>query len=604
MEIEINENGIELNDEIIATLSENEINLAQELLDSVLFNYLAKGNKNVTSATHWINKYNYNEAEFSNVAKVLSYYRLIDSSVFKNRNWSEITAGSELVSQAYDLRHDFLMAKYSLRKEFVVGSGKDTKWGTNETHDTGITRENMAKKAVTSEFLLDTEMMVKYREPIIKNIVKSMDKILDKNTKLVLQDVNYRDIAIELFESYIANPKAVYNSEANRNDSRGRAIKLILKRVFNYIGFKDARSVMIIPMKNRKLITEAGLQARYLFIAELLGYKAKTISDKVEFGIQAYKDSSIHTLDLDNEDDRKELHENIWLERIYRDLTRYYANSKYLPETPIEIDATASMLQYEGALLDHKTFLKGTNCITKKDKLNDIWTLKGIPRKQFKFALTPILYGSSQSCINLWIKNDITNFTDKQVVKTNRELKRGKFSVANDFSKFIIDNVQPSEEMYVNVNGERFYVKCNRFKQLGEYLAVYAIYDSNYNEMVTIQQTQMSEIPDLKQFKRYFVTLLVHCLDSQVADDTMNAADWILDIHDAFIIVPEDALAVRTRYASNIDKIYANREEILANYFRSIGINLDDPKVAKQWARLQNKCDNVKNFKCSLMALK
>lgn len=106
--------------------------------------------------------------------------------------------------------------------------------------------------------------------------------------------------------------------------------------------------------------------AIFLFIAELTGSFTPGSGDKdckIACGKQDYKLNNLHTLDLTDEEDRKELHENMWLERLYTELDEYFeitraANKRlvrsiavdttvsYRKETykwtvPIELDASA-----------------------------------------------------------------------------------------------------------------------------------------------------------------------------------------------------------------------------------------------------------------------
>jgi len=106
-------------------------------------------------------------------------------------------------------------------------------------------------------------------------------------------------------------------------------------------------------------------EAVFLFIAELTGeFKpgSGTVLDKIEKGQLGYINSTFHDLDLDNEEDRKDVHENIWLSRLYGELDRYfdiegveclkaaraltidteaYREDTYEWSVPIELDASA-----------------------------------------------------------------------------------------------------------------------------------------------------------------------------------------------------------------------------------------------------------------------
>jgi len=103
--------------------------------------------------------------------------------------------------------------------------------------------------------------------------------------------------------------------------------------------------------------------AVFLFIAELTGsFKPGSgdVNDKIRCGQKDYINNVLHDLDLDDEEDRKELHENVWLQRLYDELDEYFGVvnddgtmrflaidlEKYHEETykwtvPIELDASA-----------------------------------------------------------------------------------------------------------------------------------------------------------------------------------------------------------------------------------------------------------------------
>jgi len=67
--------------------------------------------------------------------------------------------------------------------------------------------------------------------------------------------------------------------------------------------------------------------ACFLFIAELTGSfvpGSGTEEDKIKCGKMDYLSSHLPKLNLDDEEDRKELHEVVWLERLYKELDAYF----------------------------------------------------------------------------------------------------------------------------------------------------------------------------------------------------------------------------------------------------------------------------------------
>lgn len=363
--------------------------------------------------------------------------------------------------------------------------------------------------------------------------------------------------------------------------------------------------------------------AVFLFIAELTGsFKPESgdVNDKIVCGQKRYVENYLHNLDLNNEEDRKETHVNIWLERLYEELDNYfeidgtglnrflaidsksYRDETYAWSVPIELDASASMLQYMGILLGDKRLMEMTNVIG--NNLKDPWKLKGMSRIKLKKAATPMLYGSSQSCHELWQDNNIP-YTIEDIALYNQEMTSGPFGVANLLKEFIINNAAPKAEMQVNINDEIFNVSCNRFRNIGEKTKAYKIWDSIDKRYNIVIHTDTKKIPDLDQFRRYFVTLLVHNLDSQVANTVigkvMDKYGWGIPIHDAFIVSPAAAADVRKWYSECLQDIYHNRKSILSKFFKSIGIT---GAAISQWDDLKAKVVKVDMPVFNHMALK
>ena len=373
-------------------------------------------------------------------------------------------------------------------------------------------------------------------------------------------------------------------------------------------------SINPLLVANRDVRAETDAVA--LFIAELIGAKAETKQLKTDAGYNAWINHSLHTLNPNSEDDRSEFHENIWLQRLYDQLdqayncTNRFSRKAYLVRTPIsvnwsvplELDASASMLQWMGVLLGDQRLCEMTNILG--DTLSDPWHFDGIPRKQFKAAATPLLYGSSQATHQLW-KDGGFEYTQLQLQLFNQELSNGAFGLANLFKEFIINNVKPQETMQVQIYNELINIECNRFKHIGEETIQYDIYDTITDSIRTINHTTTKSIPDLEQFRRYFVTLLIHNLDSQaanyVAEKCYDKYGFVIDIHDAFIVSPIAAYDVRQWYKEKLIDVYNNRQTILANFFKSIGI---EAEAQAQWNAVKAMVQPITEFNPTDMALK
>lgn len=376
----------------------------------------------------------------------------------------------------------------------------------------------------------------------------------------------------------------------------------------------------------KHLATHKGATAIFLFIAELQGFKKGKVAEKEAHGIQCYLGHVLHELDIADEEDRKDIHENIWLERLYDDLDLYYQLvnkpvskaialgdgkiAKLLSDpatdhywtVPIECDAGGSIFQWIGLLLNEQRLLTMTNVIG--TELSDPWEFEGIPRTQFKKAATPMLYGSSKACHELW-QDKGYKYTIEQVQAFNKELATGALGVANQFKEFIINNVKPTEKMIIKIHEEEFEIECNRFRNTGEETTQYDIYDTKDTAVKRITHTSTKKVPDLEQFRRYFVTLLIHGIDGQTADTVigkvMDKYGWGIDIHDAWIVNPEAAEDTRLWYGQELTKVYNNRQQILADYFTSIGIGAE---AQAQWSALKAMVQPVEEFLVQAMALK
>lgn len=256
-------------------------------------------------------------------------------------------------------------------------------------------------------------------------------------------------------------------------------------------------------------------------------------------------------------------------------------------------------------LLNDERLMRMTNMIG--DKLTDPWACEGIPRTMFKHAATPLLYGSSQPCHVTW-KDWGHLFTIEQVKLFDAELSKGALGVANAFKDFIINNVNPTELMKVNINGKLFDIECNRFKQVGTTFKQYQLYDTTEKRSIGFKHMSTKSVADLEQFRRYFVTLLIHHLDSVVMENIMQKYMKkypfmpITDIYDAVVCNPETAVDIRKWYCEEMESLWKNRNQILQDYFQSIGIN---GSAINEWHRLQGLIHQYEgDFKCRRMALK
>jgi hypothetical protein len=352
-------------------------------------------------------------------------------------------------------------------------------------------------------------------------------------------------------------------------------------------------------------MNEQALNAVYLFIAELMGYKQGTVTDKLLFGQECYAGQALPEVTEEH------LHEVIWLERLYKELDKLnmyrlmeLPDDQFHWSVPIELDCSGSMISYMGVLLGDKRMLEATNAAGDDEQLRDPWHIDGLTRNHVKKACTPKLYGSGQTVHALWVNNKL-DYTLEDLNLMNQEMKAGMFGTADKFKEFIINNCNPKPVMTVRVWNDTFEIKCNRHTRIGETPVKYDLFDTESGGIKRITHMKTKAIPDLEGFRRFFVTCLIHGLDSQVMDTVAGKCfdkyGFAIDIHDALICSPLAAADVRMWYAEEMDKIYVNRKEILSNYFSSIGVTA---MSMKEWEAVNDSVFKIGEFKCRGAVLK
>lgn len=577
-------------------------NVIERMFISMWHAYLHS--KSTVNLAYWSKELEH-PVEFNQALKILSDSSWIISHSIPARNWAEAELNEDKllqfvsVEELANVRAKFKFAKY-------IPSFMESKHATltrmnGKVKRTGLTRYGL-KASASSPFQYDLDYLNKYKDSIILNTNKGMQKVRNQFPDMRSDSASYDAIAASIVEHLATNPET-YTMGSNYSDSRGRSIKEGLSKVANPIGYKDFRSLLVIPKEYRNLATDKGATAIYLFIAELLGFKGGTPVDKELFGVECYKARKLHELNLANEADRSELHENIWLERLYSELDMFHSTNEHYWSTPVELDASASMLSHKGLLLGSKRMLEATNT-SFTGTFNDPWKVDNVSRVAVKTSIMPMLYASSKAPHELLTDNKV-DYTLEDIHILNEELTNGMYSEANNFKEFILRWVKPSPEMKVHVYEDTFQVECNRFKNVGETTLQYDIFDTESNSVRRITHTDTKRVPDIEQFRRWFVTGLIHSQDSQVLDFTMekviDAYSWGIDIHDAIIVCPEAVDFTREAYAEELQVIYDNRKKILSNYFTSVGIGTE---AVSDWEKLMASIPQIENFKASKWALK
>lgn len=439
---------------------------------------------------------------------------------------------------------------------------------------TGLNRRGFAKVA-KNEFTYDTTYLAEYREGIEANLIKSIrigienGKIKDK---FYSDSANYKRLVSEVLDFYLIN-NGSYNLEANISDMRGRSIYKALKRIGNPISSKDFRALLVVPADQALVLTSNNpkiINDIFYFVAELSGSKAPTEVKKIRAGYRAYREHKLPHLDMTSDEGRKELHEYIWLKRIYTKLDDFYANGSVLWDIPVEIDASMSIAQIVGALTNDKRLLESTNVIG--SELSDPWYIDGVRRLSAKAVGTPVFYGSSRSAVAL-IRSKRIDVDKDEVARIRREFASGRFAVMKQFKDTLIQNYNIEQPIIpIKIWNDSFDVHVNKFRTAGSTIVVTEGFDSKARTFKYSFTHKPILVPDYKYMKLFWATCLVHNLDSQIMNTIASNTDkWLLTIHDAIIALPGHAVDFRNQYAYLLKEINRNRYTILNDYRKSIG---------------------------------
>jgi hypothetical protein len=137
---------------------------------------------------------------------------------------------------------------------------------------------------------------------------------------------------------------------------------------------------------------------------------------------------------------------------------------------------------------------------------------------------------------------------------------------------------------------DQFEVPVNKFRPVGAKTNAYSVWNSETKRQVVFLNHTVETVPDYDRFRLYYPTGLVHNLDSQLMDKTLQQLDeWAIAIHDAILVLPGSE--ARVRYVEQLEILRANRNQILATYRQSIGATSKSADIA--WAKLMDKTEQL-----------
>lgn len=539
-------------DSLVFNNPEKDINNLQDFWEDLIYSYLNESN---LCTTVYMDRFE-DENLFNGILYLFSKLGIINSDV--SVNYGTITMLDSFIEryltkeELRELRMKYKLGKYVPRStssyvdNLVLVNKKLTK--------SGLVRKGFAK-IYQNRFSYDVNTMEKYLTEITNEILKGNIQ----STK----DLTYEEVVIELLAIISSNAK-MYTTEKSYSDSRGRSIFQCQKRVFNPVSHKTARALLIIPSQTILKSDKNTMNSIFSFITELNGFKGIGLT----YEEKALRGQNMHSQGYIS--DSADLHEKIWLERIYKKLDKLDKVGSVEWNIPIEIDATASVLMFFGIITNNHEYLKRTNVIG--ETYDDAWHIEGVNRTKVKKFLTRQMYGSTISAKDTMVELKIEH-TQEDVNNLNRLVQNSIFTPVLKIKDYIISNAKFEETTHIEIDEDKFFIKCNKFRWGMTESKVYKVYTSSQGLIKRINRN-MNLVPDLKRFKRFAPTLLIHNLDSQVANYVCEKMDkWIIPNHDAFLVHPLHNRRVKELYAEKLYDIYSRRHEILTGYFKSIGIN-------------------------------
>jgi len=308
------------------------------MFEAMWFAYLNKGTRGTINVPYWAKRIA--NPKVHNIAlKMLSQSGWISISTQSHRNWSEAKINESKLLEYVSRSELDGVRKYNKFKRYLLTNTKSANCAdkvklNGKVCKTGLNRSGF-EHAGNTEFQFDINYMNDYKDLVVKLINKGIEKMIQKYPTIIEDDVNYKEIGVDIVDYYCLS-NGTYTSGSRISDSRGRDIAGYLDKIGNPVGFKIMRALLIIPFYKRKMATAKGLRNKYLFIAELNGFKNGTEDEKVAFGKECYENKTVPHYDTDKHLD--DLPEAIWCMRTYDDIEAYHNNPNHRWVSTIEID--------------------------------------------------------------------------------------------------------------------------------------------------------------------------------------------------------------------------------------------------------------------------
>lgn len=371
-------------------------------------------------------------------------------------------------------------------------------------------------------------------------------------------------------------------------DWRGRAYSNLHQEILSPITNKWVRAALSIPKKYQQPITKQGKLTIAQAATTLCG-KQKEFSSQKEVYIQGFK--ILNGYEVAETD-----FEKVLLNRVIREWRKVKTDKNHLWSIPVEIDQSASVCSYIGAITRNQTLLEITNTIG-HNGISDPWTLPNIPRWATKL-LQQVFYGSGQTIRTIIDearhKDEKLEEIPEQSIRTlMKELNSGRFKFGKMYAEACKTGM-PASTITVNC-GVDSYTFHNQHTVMEEneegHKRPVGIYeDVKYGHINPLTKrvglatfkimTKMKL--DKDRIRSLYPTSLVHHLDAwtmaQVVQFFHDNGYWMIPNHDAVFCHPNQVANVQCIVKKCLFKIY--NTDVLKSYLTSIGAANSDASKA------------------------
>ena len=527
-------------EELEIPISEEEMLVVNRLLTSLLRKRLS--DKSPSDILYWVAEgLSYRTLKHLRILKYLSY-----------RTGSTKFVPMYLGTKIYDfigrdeiesLSFSWMVRKYCPRLNRATVGRKDSFVRNGFKHTDGV----------QWGYYIPAEHKDSIVSAVVADIIESEDSS---------DTVSYKEVASVITKG-LEGKDALFNRGTGKSDSRGRNIPGDLSKVFSGTNSNLSRSCLRIPVSRQ--LTVQGVRAVHLFIAaEVYGNQPyASVAEKEVAGKFAYDNWQFPA--------NCSLAKRIWLERIYN--RGLFEGAAW--DVPIELDQGASGIAVIGLLLGLEDLLERTNYLV-EDGLKSPW------RSELeKKAVTPFIYGSQASFQKLWRKNGL-DFSDSNIAEVKVQAQELTEGVFGKLKKLILSS-RPGERQNVFTTEAWTVQASKKYYQPTGRVTVKKVkyYNPTKDEDCVLERhtPQSKLLPE--QFARFFLSGLIHNVDSILIDSVItsaisNGVEWMLDIHDALLVHPNDAGVVRECHREASQNILNNGCTIVRKYLVSLGVSQED----------------------------